>query len=170
ARSRAGGGRAAGRARPRPSSGRRLRGPRARRGPRAARRWRGTRGRSSGRRARGRGRCGARGRDRSPRPSGPPGRCVLGIPPAYPSPAATSWPLTCTNGGNSVAFDIRWRHDVSGLPIDEYTRVSFDKKGNGKSVADQHMDNVDAAEELRIILGEWFDDGDRKATLGAKER
>jgi DNA invertase Pin-like site-specific DNA recombinase len=69
-----------------------------------------------------------------------------------------------------MALEIRWRHDVSTLPIDEYNRVSIDKRGTGVSVADQHEDNMDCAEVLGILLGERFNDGDRKATLGAKER
>ena len=69
-----------------------------------------------------------------------------------------------------MALDIRWRYDVSALPIDEYTRVSIDKRGTGVSVADQHEDNLDSAEEMGTELGEWFDDGDRRATLGAKAR
>ncbi|QXJ19654.1 alpha/beta fold hydrolase [Actinomadura graeca] len=76
----------------------------------------------------------------------------------------------CADGDLQMALDIRWQHDVSTLPIDEYTRVSIDRRGSGVSVADQHEDNLDCAEVLNILLGERFNDGDRKATLGAKER
>jgi len=69
-----------------------------------------------------------------------------------------------------MALDIRWQHDVSGLPIDEYTRVSIDRRGRGKSVADQHEDNLDCGEALNLALAKRFNDGDLKATLGAKER
>ncbi|WP_242884044.1 recombinase family protein [Actinomadura litoris] len=69
-----------------------------------------------------------------------------------------------------MAFDFKVRFDVSALPIDEYTRVSVDKKGNGVSVADQHDDNLDCAEELGFEHGEWFNDSDKRASLGAKAR
>lgn len=68
-----------------------------------------------------------------------------------------------------MALNIRWRHNVSALPIDECNRVGIDKRGTGVSVADQHDDNLDVAEELALALGERFND-DRKATLGAKTR